>query len=63
MTGAHVVVARQNQVYSWPGGTIDFGDWDGPVDIFHPDDTVDVYQEPNPFRAVPKLDLETLIFR
>lgn len=62
MTNANVVVARQTQTFSWPGLTIDFRDWEGPVDIFHPNDSADCWQEPNPFRTPPKLDLERLIF-
>jgi hypothetical protein len=62
LTHARVVVARENQVYSWnPSNTIDFGDWEGPVDVYG-NNVVDSYQEYNPFRTTTRLDLERLIF-
>lgn len=63
ITGAKVVVARQNQGYNWAPSTnmIDFGDWEGPVDIYSPG-SVESFQEYNPFRTQPKFDLEKLIF-
>ena len=60
---ARVVVCRQNQIYSWgASNTIDFGNFEGEVDIFAPDDSSESFQSPNPFRTLPLLDLEKLIF-
>lgn len=63
LTRAQVVVARENQVYSWntTSNVIDFGDWEGPIDVYG-GSIVSSYQEYNPFRAEPRLNLERLIF-
>lgn len=61
--GCRVVVAHEPQTYSWLGGMVDFGDWEGPVDIFEPDGAWATHQDYNPFRAPSRLDLEAMIFR
>jgi hypothetical protein len=63
ITGAKVVVARENQVYQWHPSTnvIDFGDWEGPIDVYSPGMT-ESYQEYNPFRTERRFDLERVIF-
>lgn len=64
-TGAKVVAARENQVYSWntSTSTIDFGNWEGEVYVFAAGGgSWQVYNSYNPFRAQPTIDLETLIF-
>lgn len=62
-TGARVVVAQENQTYSWGRSrVIDFGDWEGPVDVFESSGDRSTYQAHNPFRQERRLDLEELIF-
>lgn len=64
VTGARVVVAHQNQTYNWnSANVIEFGGWEGPVDIFEPDGGWSTLQDPNPFRAIPALELEPMVFR
>jgi len=58
-----VVVAHRNQEYNWRSGlVVEFGNWEGPVDIFEPDGGWATHQDDNPFRPTPRLDLEALIF-
>lgn len=58
-----VVMAHENQGYEWDAsGTLDFGAWEGAVDVFEPNGDWATYQDYNPFRATPRLDLEGLIF-
>ena len=65
-TGARVVAAREEQHYfiqkhpddPWMG-FVDFGDWEGPVDIYEKNQPVQSYQV-NPID--PKFDLEKTIF-
>lgn len=60
----NVVMAQQNQTYSWnSANVIDFGDWEGPIDVFQPNGDWSTYQDYNPFRATARLVLEPLIFR
>jgi len=62
-SGASVVMARELQTYSWsPSGVIDFGDFEGTVDVYSPGNIAYEYQSYNPFRTVPPLNLEALIF-
>jgi hypothetical protein len=62
-SGARTVVAHQLQTYSWDANRIiDFGPWEGPVDVFEPESGWSTYQNYNPFRAEPQLDLERVIF-
>ncbi len=61
-SGARVVVARRNQEYNWnSSNVIDFGSFEGEVDVYGAGGSEE-YQSYNPFRAVPMLNLETLIF-
>ena len=62
-TGATVVVAQQNQTYSYNRRVrlINFGPWEGPVDVYAPG-TAATYNAHNPFRREPQIDLERLIF-
>lgn len=58
-----VVMAHENQAYGWDAsGALDFGTWEGPVDVFEPNGNWATYQDYNPFRPTPRLDLEALIF-
>ena len=61
---AEAVVARVSQVYTWnkAGGNavLDFGDWEGPVDIYSQYGTIRSFQ--SDFAGEPKLDLEKVIF-
>ena len=62
-TGANVVVAQQNQSYRvGPGDVVDFGDWEGPIDVYEPGGRLSTHQAYNPFRATPRFDLERTIF-
>jgi hypothetical protein len=61
---ANVVMARQAQVYSWrkvgDAAVLDFGDWEGPVDVYSPDGPVQSYQAD--ILSTAKFDVEKLIF-
>lgn len=63
-TGAKVVVAIQNQSYRvGANGEIDFGAWEGPVDVYEPGGIVSTHQAFNPFhRIIRPFDLEQVIF-
>ena len=61
-SGARVVVARRIQGYTWDSSNvIDVGSFEGEVDVYDAGGWEE-YQSYNPFRTVPMLDLETLIF-
>jgi hypothetical protein len=62
-SGARVVVAHQTQIYTWDRSrVIDFGPWEGPVDVFEPAGGWSTYQNANPYRTERRLELESLIF-
>jgi hypothetical protein len=60
--GCQVVVAHQPQLYQCFGTRLEFGEWEGPVDIFQPDGGWATQQDHNPFRGTRRLDLEAMIF-
>jgi hypothetical protein len=64
IANARVVLATVNQIYSWNPASkiIDFGPWEGEVNIFSPNGDALVYQQYNPFRHVPQLMIENVIF-
>jgi hypothetical protein len=64
ITDAQVVLASSNQMYSWNTSSkvIDFGPWEGEVNVFQPNGDAMVYQQYNPFRHVPKLMIQHVIF-
>jgi len=58
-----VVMAQETQGYDWDAsGVLDFGTWEGPVDVFEPNGDWATHQDYNPFRPTPRFDLEALIF-
>lgn len=62
-SGARVVMARETQMYSWNStNIIEFGQWEGPVDVYEPSGGWSEYQAHNPFRTERPLRLEQLIF-
>lgn len=62
-SGARVVMAQENQIYSWnTQNVIDFGDFEGEIDVYEPGGAWSDYQAYNPFRTVPGLRLDQLIF-
>lgn len=62
-SGARVVVAHRTQIYSWDSNrVIEFGPWEGPVDVFEPGHGWSTYQNDNPIRTEHPIDLERLIF-
>jgi hypothetical protein len=62
-TGAKVVVALHNQGYHVrDDGVIDFGAWEGPIDVYEPGGVVSTHQADNPFRGTRQFDLEQVIF-
>ncbi|MEM1141384.1 MAG: hypothetical protein AAGI88_02260 [Pseudomonadota bacterium] len=62
-TGANVVVAQQDQEYTYNAqNIIEFGTWEGPVDVYNPSGGWSAYQAYNPFRRETPLRLENLIF-
>ncbi len=58
---AKVVVAQQIQYYQVRNGVIDWGRWEGPVDVYD-GNTISTYQQYNPFRGARAFDLEEIIF-
>lgn len=63
ITNARVVMATENQQYTWnAANVIDFGNWEGEVNVFRPNGDADVYQSYNPFRTQPQLMVESLVF-
>jgi hypothetical protein len=63
LSGANVLVCRENQQYSWSAaGVLDFGAFEGEVYVYTPGSTYNVYNSYNPFRATPQIDLEAQIF-
>lgn len=60
-SGAQVVVAQQIQLYHVRNNEIDWGEWEGPVDVYA-GHTISTYQAPNPFRIEPAFNLERIIF-
>jgi hypothetical protein len=63
ITNARVLMATENQLYSKnAANVIDFGPWEGEVYVFQPNGDADVHQSYNPFRYVPQLMVENLIF-
>ena len=62
---ANVVVAREVQVAHLrpPHNTVDFGEFEGPVDVYTPRGERWTYQDHNPHRATPRVPLEPMIFR
>ena len=62
-TDAKVVVALENQRYRvGANGVIDFGAWDGPVDVYEPGGVISSHQAHDPFRTTRQFDLEQVIF-
>lgn len=60
---ARVVVAQEVQTYSWDrNNVIDFGPWEGPVDVYEPEQGWSTYQNYNPFRTERPLNLDQIIF-
>lgn len=63
ITGATVITAQHNQEYHrTPANVIDFGPWEGPVDVYRPGALVTYQADDSPFRAGIRLDLEALVF-
>jgi hypothetical protein len=62
-SGATVVLAQQIQYYRVTATSeVDFGDWEGPVDVYRRG-TISTYQADNPFqRTARPIDLEAIIF-
>lgn len=61
---ANVLVAREVQEAHLvpPDNTVNFGAFEGPVDIYKPNGERLTYQDHNPHRATPRVPLEQLIF-
>lgn len=61
---AEAVMARDPQLYHWrkvkDKAVLDFGDWEGPVDIYSQYGMIRSFQ--TDFEGQPKLDLEKVIF-
>jgi hypothetical protein len=62
-TGASVVVAQQNQGYDvGANGQVEFGAWDGPIDVYEPGGRLSTHQAHDPFHPTRRFNLEETIF-